>query len=46
MDVRLTHDEAQLIQAVLADALDILQWDEREMAENIIAKLAVAADQP
>ena len=44
LQLRLSHEEAQLIQATLADAMDVLQGEEREMAEAIIAKLTVAAE--
>ncbi len=46
LQLRLSHEEAQLIQATLADAMDVLQGEEREMAEAIIIRLTVAADQP
>ncbi len=42
LQLRLSHEEAQLIQATLADAMDVLSREEREMAEAIIAKLTGA----
>ncbi len=42
LQLKLSHEEAQLLQATLADAMDVLQGEEREMAQAIIAKLTRA----